>query len=59
MKKYRYYQPNKKDLKDSYGDCTIRALTKTTGKTWLQESAIRKAPEDLESKNFLKKGNMF
>lgn len=36
MKKYKYYQPNEKDLKDSYGDCTIRALTKTTGKTWLQ-----------------------
>jgi hypothetical protein len=34
--RYRYYQPNKKDLKDEYGDCVIRALTKVTGKEWLQ-----------------------
>lgn len=33
---YKYYQPNKKDLKDAYGDCVIRALTKVTGKEWLQ-----------------------
>ena len=31
---YKYYQPNKKDLKDKYGDCVIRALTKVTGKPW-------------------------
>ena len=31
---YKYYQPNKKDLKDNYGDCVIRALTKVTGKAW-------------------------
>lgn len=31
---YKYYQPNKKDLKDRYGDCVIRALTKVTGKEW-------------------------
>ena len=31
---YKYYQPNKKDLKDEYGDCVIRALTKLTGKVW-------------------------
>lgn len=38
MKKgrYRYYQPNKKDVKDEYGDCVIRSLTKVTGKEWLQ-----------------------
>lgn len=24
---YRYYQPNKKDIKDNHGDCVIRALT--------------------------------
>lgn len=36
MKKYQYYQPNKKDLKDTYGDCVIRALTKVTGKSWLE-----------------------
>ena len=34
--RYRYYQPNKKDLKDEYGDCVIRSLTKVTGKEWLQ-----------------------
>lgn len=31
---YKYYQPNEKDLKDHYGDCVIRALTKVTGKAW-------------------------
>ena len=31
---YKYYQPNKLDVKDKYGDCAIRALTKLTGKTW-------------------------
>lgn len=38
MKKgrYRYYQPNKKDVKDEYGDCVIRSLTKVTRKEWLQ-----------------------
>ena len=30
------YQPNKKDLKDEYGDCTIRALSKALGVTWLE-----------------------
>lgn len=33
---YRYYQPNRKDIKDKYGDCVIRALTKVTGKEWLE-----------------------
>lgn len=36
MKRYQYYQPNKKDLKDTYGDCVIRALTKVTSKSWLE-----------------------
>ena len=31
---YKYYQPNKKDLKDEYGDCVIRSFTKVTGKEW-------------------------
>lgn len=31
-----YYQPNEKDLKDKYGDCTIRALTKALSLTWLE-----------------------
>lgn len=30
--RWKYYQPNKKDLKDEYGDCVIRALCKVTGK---------------------------
>lgn len=34
--RWKYYQPNKKDLKDDYGDCVIRALTKVTGKEWLE-----------------------
>lgn len=33
--RWKYYQPNKKDLKDEYGDCVIRALCKVTGKEWL------------------------
>jgi len=35
-KEYKYYQPNKKDIKDTTGDCVVRALTKATGKDWLQ-----------------------
>lgn len=34
--RYCYYQPNDKDLKDKYGDCTIRALSKALGVTWLE-----------------------
>lgn len=33
---YKYYQPNKKDLKDKYGDCVIRALTKALDMKWLE-----------------------
>lgn len=36
MKRYKYYQPNKKDVKDRYGDCVVRALTKVMNKTWLE-----------------------
>ena len=35
-KRFKYYQPNKKDLKDKYGDCTIRALSKAFECTWLE-----------------------
>lgn len=35
-KRYKYYQPNSKDLKDEYGDCTIRALSKALGVSWLE-----------------------
>lgn len=33
---YKYYQPNEKDIKDKYGDCVIRALTKVLDKTWVE-----------------------
>lgn len=35
-KRFVYYQPNEKDLKDKFGDCTIRALSKALGVTWLE-----------------------
>ncbi len=31
-----YFQPNDKDLKDKYGDCTIRALCKALNCTWIE-----------------------
>lgn len=34
--RFVYYQPNNKDLKDNYGDCTIRALSKVLDCTWLE-----------------------
>lgn len=34
-KYYKYYQPNVKDLKDKYGDCVIRSLTKAVNKPWI------------------------
>ena len=34
-KYYQYYQPNKKDLKDNYGDCVIRSLTKVLDMEWI------------------------
>lgn len=39
MNKYKYlayYQPNKKDIKDSFGDCVIRSLTKALDKEWVE-----------------------
>lgn len=35
-KRFEYYQPNKKDIKDKYGDCVIRALTKVLDMEWLE-----------------------
>lgn len=35
-KNYKYYQPNKKDLKDMQGDCSVRALTKFLDCTWIE-----------------------
>ena len=34
--RWKYYQPNKKDLKDDYGDCVIRSLTKALDMEWLE-----------------------
>lgn len=34
-RRYCYYQPNDKDLKDRYGDCQIRALSKVFGVSWV------------------------
>lgn len=36
MARYCYFQPNKKDIKDEYGDCTIRALSKALDISWLE-----------------------
>lgn len=35
-KRYVYYQPNDKDIKDEFGDCQVRALSKALGLTWLE-----------------------
>lgn len=34
-RRYVYYQPNDKDIKDKYGDCTIRALSKALSINWM------------------------
>lgn len=34
-KRFVYYQPNKKDVADRFGDCTIRALSKVFEVDWL------------------------
>jgi hypothetical protein len=33
--RWKYYQPNKKDLKDNYGDCAVRSICKAEGLEWL------------------------
>ena len=33
--RYKYYQPNRLDLKDEYGDCVIRALSKFFNLSWI------------------------
>lgn len=33
--RYKYYQPNEKDLKDQYGDCVVRSLAKVRNADWL------------------------
>ena len=34
--RYIYYQPNALDVKDKYGDCTVRALSKALNCTWAE-----------------------
>ena len=36
MKRFCYYQPNDKDLKDKTGDCQVRALSKVLGISWVE-----------------------
>ena len=33
---YRYFQPNKLDIKDDYGDCAIRSVAKAENISWLE-----------------------
>lgn len=33
--RWKYYQPNKKDLKDNYGDCAVRCICKAENIEWL------------------------
>ena len=35
-RRYVYYQPNTKDIKDEFGDCQIRALSKALNCSWLE-----------------------
>lgn len=35
-KRFQYYQPNKKDPKDTYGDCAIRAISKVLNLSWIE-----------------------
>lgn len=35
-KRFEYYQPNDKDIKDDYGDCVVRSLCKALNKTWIE-----------------------
>ena len=34
-KRYCYYQPNEKDIKNRFGDCTVRALSKAFNCSWI------------------------
>lgn len=33
---YKYFQPNKKDLKDKVGDCQVRAFCKALNLSWVE-----------------------
>ena len=32
---FKYFQPNKLDLKDNYGDCAVRSICKAEDLSWL------------------------
>ena len=32
---FKYFQPNKLDLKDNYGDCAVRTICKAEDLSWL------------------------
>ena len=34
--RWKYYQPNKMDLKDNYGDCAVRTICKAEDMEWLE-----------------------
>lgn len=68
-RRYVYYQPNSKDLKDKFGDCQIRALSKALNCSWLEAfdkaigvcreewvSLIFDAPVDIRSRMLGKLG---
>ena len=69
MSRFRYYQPNQKDVRDQFGDCQIRALSKALQCSWLeafdraiavcreeQVSLIFDAPVDVRSRMLDKLG---
>lgn len=35
-KRWVYYQPNEKDKKNKFGDCTVRALSKALDCSWIE-----------------------
>lgn len=36
MDNFKYYQPNKKDIKDKSGDCAVRCICKAENIEWLE-----------------------
>ena len=35
-KYFKYFQPNKLELKDEYGDCAVRTICKAENMEWLE-----------------------
>ena len=50
MAKYVYYQPNKNDTKDKYGDCVVRAITKVFDLSW-EDAFMSLIPSALKIKS--------